>query len=142
MFKEHNNLPKPEINSDKTDFVSKIKDNKKVKEVKKAASKVNNAVNMVNTGKQFLNQPLLPNEPSISKDKLWVKQPTSKIFNADSIPESAIVGINRVVKLDIHVEGKPIKYCKHCEYTEYPFLDGWHQIERNSYVQSFIDNNA
>lgn len=118
MFKEHNNLPKPEINSDKTDFVSKIKDNKKVKEVKKAASKVNNAVNMVNTGKQFLNQPLLPNEPSISKDKLWVKQPTSKIFNADSIPESAIVGINRVVKLDIHVEGKPIKYFKHFSLTQ------------------------
>ncbi|MDR6486516.1 hypothetical protein J2799_001001 [Chryseobacterium vietnamense] len=118
MFKEQNNLPKPEIDSDETDFVSKIKDNKKVKEVKKAASKVNNAVNMVNTGKQFLNQPLLPNEPSISKDKLWVKQPTSKIFNADSIPESAIVGINRVVKLDIHVEGKSIKYFKHFSLTQ------------------------
>ncbi|CAH0207503.1 phage baseplate assembly protein V [Chryseobacterium sp. Bi04] len=118
MFKEQNNLPKPEIDSDKTGFVNKIQENKKIKEVKKVASKVNNAVNVVNTGKQFLNQPLLPNEPSITKGKLWAKQPTSRIFNADSIPESAIAGINRVVKLDIHVEGKPIKYFKHFKLTQ------------------------
>ena len=44
--------------------------------------------------------------------------------------------------INMEIQGKPIKYCKHCKYTEYLFLDGWHQIERNSYVQSFIDNNS
>ena len=118
MFQEQNNFPKPEIGSEKKDFVKKIKENKKIKEVKKAASNATNTAQVVNTGKQFLNQPLLPNEPAIIKEKLWAKQPTSGIFNADSIPESAIAGINRVVKLDIHVEGKPVQYFKHFKLTQ------------------------
>ena len=42
MFKEQNNLPKPEIDPDKTSFVNKIQENKKIKKAKKASSKVNN----------------------------------------------------------------------------------------------------
>ncbi|PUV24401.1 type VI secretion system Vgr family protein [Sphingobacterium athyrii] len=71
------------------------------------------ANNITATGKQFLNQPLLPNTPTTIKEKVWAKQPTSKIFNASGIPENAIAGINRVVRLDIHVEGVQIKHFKH-----------------------------
>jgi type VI secretion system secreted protein VgrG len=50
-----------------------------------------------------------------NKKSLWSKQPTSKIFNAPGIAENAISGINRVVKLEIFVEGTEIKYFKHFE---------------------------
>ena len=113
MFQEQNDLPKPGIDSNKTDFVNKEEAN--IKEVNKAVSQ---AKNFASTGKQFLNQPLLPNEPTIIQDKVWAKQPTSKIFNAEGIHENAIAGINRVVRLDIHVEGKPIKYFKHFKLTQ------------------------
>lgn len=115
MFQEQNDLPKPGIDSNKTDFVNKIQEKVKIQEARKAISEVKN---VVNTGKQFLNQPLLPNEPTIIRDKVWAKQPTSKIFNAEGIPENAIAGINRVVRLDIHVEGKPITYFKHFKMTQ------------------------
>ncbi|REC61876.1 Vgr family protein [Chryseobacterium pennae] len=52
------------------------------------------------------------------QNKIWAQQPTSKIFNAQAIPENAIAGINRVVRLDIHVEGKQIKYFKHFKLTQ------------------------
>lgn len=48
-----------------------------------------------------------------NKKSLWSNQPTSKIFNAPGIAENAISGINRVVKLEIFVEGTEIKYFKH-----------------------------
>nr|WP_228452301.1 phage baseplate assembly protein V [Chryseobacterium sp. c4a] len=60
-----------------------------------------------------MNQPLIPTAPTVVQNRVWAQQPTSKIFNAQAIPENAIAGINRVVRLDIHVEGKPIKYFKH-----------------------------
>ena len=115
MFQEGKNLPKPGVDSVKTDFASKIQEKANIQEVKKIASKVKNSVN---TGKQFLNQPLVPTQPTIVQEKVWAKQPTSKIFNAQAIPESDIVGINRVVRLDIHVEGKPIKYFKHFKLSQ------------------------
>jgi len=76
------------------------------------------AKNIADTGKQFLNQPLLPNDPTIIKEKVWAKQPTSKIFNAAGIPENAIAGINRIVKLDIVVDGKVVKYFKHFKLSQ------------------------
>ncbi|MGU3375206.1 type VI secretion system Vgr family protein [Chryseobacterium sp. M5A1_1a] len=109
MFQEQNDLPKPGMDSDKIGSIDKIQ------EVSKTVSQVKNGADI---GKQFLNQPLLPNEPTITKDKVWAKQPTSKIFNAEGIPDNAIAGINRVVRLDIHVEGKPIKYFKHFKLTQ------------------------
>ncbi|WP_353145524.1 phage baseplate assembly protein V [Chryseobacterium sp.] len=115
MFKEQEGLPNPGINPDKTDWADKIKKETKSAEAGKIVSKVNN---VVNTGNQILNQPLLPNEPSIIEEKVWSKQPTSKIFNAESIVQNAIAGINRVVRLDIHVEGTPIKYFKHFKLTQ------------------------
>jgi len=51
--------------------------------------------------------------PSGNEQKMWAQQPTSKIHNAAAIPTSEILGINRVVKLDIVIEGKEIQHFKH-----------------------------
>ncbi|MCS3868597.1 hypothetical protein J3D55_001513 [Chryseobacterium ginsenosidimutans] len=61
----------------------------------------------------LMNQNLQPNSPTLVEDKVWSQQPTSKIHNANTIPENQIQGINRVVKLDIVVEGKTLKHFKH-----------------------------
>ncbi|WP_294307423.1 phage baseplate assembly protein V [uncultured Chryseobacterium sp.] len=65
------------------------------------------------TSGMLLNQKLQPNTPDLVENKVWSQQPTSKIHNAKAIPESQIHGINRVVKLDIVVEGKTIVHFKH-----------------------------
>lgn len=115
MFKDDKKLPKQGIYSEKPDFVNSIKEKVNIPEVQNVTSQVKN---MANTGKQILNQPLLPNESTIIQDKVWSKQPTSKIYKAETIPSNAIAGINRVVKLDIHVEGSQIKYFKHFKLTQ------------------------
>jgi type VI secretion system secreted protein VgrG len=61
----------------------------------------------------LMNQKLQPNTPSLVEEKVWSQQPTSKIHNANAIPENQIQGINRVVKLDIVIEGKAVKHFKH-----------------------------
>ncbi|WP_262151736.1 type VI secretion system Vgr family protein [Chryseobacterium foetidum] len=61
----------------------------------------------------FMNQPLLPENKAVANDKLWSNQPTSKILNAGSISTSQILGINRVVKLEVVVEGYTIAHFKH-----------------------------
>ena len=54
------------------------------------------------------------NKDKITVDKeLWVQQPTSKIYNAKSIVENQILGINRVVKLKVIIEGKVIPHFKY-----------------------------
>ena len=115
MFKDDKKLSKTGIHSDKPDFVDSIKEKVNIPDIQNASSQVKN---IANTGKQILNQPLLPNESTIIKEKVWSKQPTSKIYKAETIPSNAIAGINRVVKLDIHVEGTPIKYFKHFKLTQ------------------------
>jgi len=70
------------------------------------------------TSGMLLNQKLQPNAPTLVEDKVWSQQPTSKIHNAKAIPASQIQGINRVVKLDIVVEGKPVKHFKHFSLTQ------------------------
>ncbi|MBV8327734.1 MAG: Vgr family protein [Chryseobacterium sp.] len=67
----------------------------------------------VKDGVMFMNNTLAPNQTSVVNDKIWTNQPTSRIHNAASIPSNQIQGINRVVKLDIVVEGKIIKHFKH-----------------------------
>ncbi|MDR6156507.1 type VI secretion system secreted protein VgrG [Chryseobacterium sp. SLBN-27] len=91
--------------------------------VNKAAEKLQEKTKMSNvqayngivqsTSGMLLNQKLQPNAPTLVEDKVWSQQPTSKIYNANAIPESQIQGINRVVKLDIVVEGKTVKHFKH-----------------------------
>ncbi|GEM_PF-6677089 len=38
------------------------------------------------SSKMFMNQTMVPNNPSITENKVWSKQPTSKIHNAQAIP--------------------------------------------------------
>ncbi|WP_312076427.1 phage baseplate assembly protein V [Chryseobacterium sp.] len=61
----------------------------------------------------FMNQKIQPEAPLSVDNKLWANQPSSKILNADSIPTSQMLGINRVVKLEIVIEGKTVKHFKH-----------------------------
>lgn len=50
---------------------------------------------------------------TVVEDGLWRNQPTSKIFNAANIAAQQILGINRVVKLRLIVEGQSIQHFKH-----------------------------
>lgn len=70
-------------------------------------------VSSVQNANMFMNQTVVPNNPSIIENKVWAKQPTSKIHNAEAIPESFISGINRVVKLDVVIEGQIVNHFKH-----------------------------
>lgn len=85
--------------------------------VKKATQKLAQAqayTGMVQgSSAMLMNEKLQPNIPTLVDNKVWTQQPTSKIHNAKAIPESQIQGINRVVKLDIVVEGKTVKHFKH-----------------------------
>ncbi|SMC95843.1 type VI secretion system Vgr family protein [Chryseobacterium sp. YR221] len=110
MFKPEENFPKKGIDSPHKDILSKVKESVDISDPQKMVSEVKN---FTHSGNQLLNKTILPNTPSIVEEKLWVKQPTSKIFNAQNIPENAIAGINRVVKLEIFIEGKEIKFFKH-----------------------------
>ena len=99
----------------------KLKDAAKENIAKKTDAKLNKTgdqvKNTVKTEQQgaemFMNQTFVPNNPSIVENKVWARQPTSKIHNAEAIPQSIIAGINRVVKLDIVIEGQMIKHFKH-----------------------------
>lgn len=82
--------------------------------IKKSAKNAQEIYSGASQGSQmFMNQTMVPNNPSIIENKVWSKQPTSKIHNAQAIPESIIAGINRVVMLDIVIEGQLIKHFKH-----------------------------
>lgn len=107
-----------------TKVENKKSDIKVIKEnaVKNAEEKVTKAGQQAISSAQganlFMNQTQVPNNPSIIGDKVWAKQPTSKIHNAEAIPESFIAGINRVVKLDVVIEGQIIKHFKHFKLTQ------------------------
>lgn len=115
--------PKNDIKGGKEQLKKAAKQNiteKAETKLNKTGDKVNKAVK---TGQQgisavqgtdmFMNQTFVPNNPSIVENKVWAKQPTSKIHNAEAIPQSIIAGINRVVKLDIVIEGQMIKHFMH-----------------------------
>lgn len=115
--------PKNDIKGGKEQLKKAAKQNiteKAETKLNKTGDKVNKAIK---TGQQsisaaqgtdmFMNQTFVPNNPSIVENKVWAKQPTSKIHNAEAIPQSIIAGINRVVKLDVVIEGQIIKHFKH-----------------------------
>ncbi|GEN71258.1 type VI secretion system Vgr family protein [Chryseobacterium lathyri] len=110
MFQEDKDLSHTGKYSDKMNYENEFKKNVNVENLTNDAVKVKDAIS---SGKQMFNKPITPNVAEISNEKIWSNQPTSKIYNAQAIPENAIAGINRVVKLDIHVEGKQIKHFKH-----------------------------
>lgn len=115
--------PKNDIKGGKEQLKKAAKQNiteKAETKLNKTGDKVNKAIK---AGQQsisaaqgtdmFMNQTFVPNNPSIVENKVWAKQPTSKIHNAEAIPQSIIAGINRVVKLDVVIEGQIIKHFKH-----------------------------
>lgn len=117
MFQDNKSI---KVDNQKSD-IKAVKENT----VKNAEGKVNKVtktgqqiVSSVQGANMFMNQTQVPNNPSIVGDKVWAKQPTSKIHNAEAIPESFIAGINRVVKLDVVIEGKIIKHFKHFKLTQ------------------------
>ncbi|AZA76240.1 Vgr family protein [Chryseobacterium sp. G0186] len=116
MFQEEEkNFPKNGKNSNKTNIADKTQE---LAGNPASEKNVPPPQNGSDTGNYFMNQPLVPNNPTISQDKVWSKQPTSKIFNAQGIPENDIAGINRVVRLEIFVEGDPVKFFKHFKLTQ------------------------
>lgn len=90
------------------DGVSEIKDASFSKITEKLSSK-----NVQSPSETFMNQNMQSNNPFTVGDKVWSNQPTSKIHNALAIATNQILGINRVVKLEVIVEGKVIQHFKH-----------------------------
>lgn len=91
--------------------------NKTNEKVQKSAQKISKAQSYAgvaqNSSAMFMNQNMQSSNPITSEGKVWAKQPTSKIHNAPAISTNQILGINRVVKLDIVIEGKQILHFKH-----------------------------
>ena len=82
--------------------------------IQKLNTEITEPVNgMVQKSDLFMNQITQTNNPLVVEEKTWANQPTSKIHNALAIATSQILGINRVVKLDLVIEGKEIKHFKH-----------------------------
>lgn len=92
--------------------------NKADEKIKKVAKAGQQSLNAAQGADMFMNQTFVPNNPSIVDNKVWAKQPTSKIHNAEAIAESFIAGINRVVKLDVIIEGQIIRHFKHFKLTQ------------------------
>ncbi|AYZ12078.1 Vgr family protein [Chryseobacterium arthrosphaerae] len=119
MFKD-NKPAKPQ--APKVPDTEDLKDAAVSKTINKADQKINQAKSYAeaaqNSSMKFMNQSMQRNTPMTTDGKLWSNQPTSKIHNASSIPTSQILGINRVVKLEIVVEGKLIPHFKHFSLTQ------------------------
>ncbi|MGN7863982.1 type VI secretion system Vgr family protein [Chryseobacterium sp. 22458] len=119
MFKD-NKPAKPQ--APKIPDTENLKDTGVSKTINKADQKINQAKSYAETAQNssmmFMNQSMQRNTPMTTDGKLWSNQPTSKIHNASSIPTSQILGINRVVKLEIVVEGKLIPHFKHFSLTQ------------------------
>ena len=82
--------------------------------IKNINSKISEPINgAAQKSNMFMNQMAQTNNPAVIEEKVWANQPTSKIHNALAIATSQVLGINRVVKLDLIIEGKEIKHFKH-----------------------------
>ncbi|ROH91268.1 Vgr family protein [Chryseobacterium cucumeris] len=120
--------PKNEINAGKQQLKNTVQENvtkkaegklnKADEKVKKVAKAGQQSLNVAQGADMFMNQTFVPNNPSIVDNKVWAKQPTSKIHNAEAIAQSFIAGINRVVKLDVVIEGQIIKHFKHFKLSQ------------------------
>jgi len=120
--------PKNEIKAGKEQLKNTVQENvtkkaagklnKADEKIKKVAKAGQQSLNAAQGADMFMNQTFVPNNPSIVDNKVWAKQPTSKIHNAEAIAESFIAGINRVVKLDVIIEGQIIRHFKHFKLTQ------------------------
>lgn len=88
------------------------------KNLQKAKDSVVEKIDSKMSTKTVMNQSSTPGISPMNDQKVWAQQPTSKIHNAAAIPTSEILGINRVVKLDIVIEGKEIQHFKHFKLTQ------------------------
>ena len=125
MFQD--NTTKPQLSNDLGNATAK---NIKEKVSAKATGKVSENIQKVNTeitepvngmvqkSDLFMNQVTQTNNPLVVEEKTWANQPTSKIHNALAIATSQILGINRVVKLDLVIEGTEIKHFKHFKLSQ------------------------
>ncbi|KQS92071.1 phage baseplate assembly protein V [Chryseobacterium sp. Leaf394] len=124
MFQDHN-IPKPKgsENLKNPDSFKALQDVAQNEITGKAGEKLDNANQKISKAKNiagsaqsatgmFSNQLIPSNKNLTVSDKLWANQPTSKILNANAIPTSQILGINRVVKLEVVIEGKEITHFK------------------------------
>jgi type VI secretion system secreted protein VgrG len=79
----------------------------KLKKVNDISNQAKDYLNMV------MNNPIIHSAKQYVDQDLWGNQPTSRIYNSKKIPESDVLGINRVVKLVLVIEGKIIDFFKH-----------------------------
>ena len=114
MFQDNkpNNTKAPANIKDSATTQAASKAGEKVQKANQNISQVQDVATQIGSG-MFMNQYVLSNNPIKINDKLWANQPTSKILNANAISTSQILGINRVVKLEIIIEGKQIQHFKH-----------------------------
>lgn len=120
MF-QNNNSEKMQTSKDSATSQMVNKANEKAQKtggkIKEAGEKISQAQSLSgtvqNSSTMFMNQNMQSNNALTTEGKVWAKQPTSKIHNATAIPTSQILGINRVVKLDVIIEGKQIQHFKH-----------------------------
>lgn len=117
MFQDNNFTQKPDSVKSKSlpDF-DNIKDGvtqKVVDNAKENLQKASQTFNQAHSSAMFMNQTVQSNSSITTQGKTWANQPTSKIYNSAAIVANQILGINRVVKLDIIVEGTIIAHFKH-----------------------------
>ncbi len=89
--------PENDVKGSKEKLKNGVKENiaqKTDAKLKKTGEKVKNTVqagqqgiSTVQGADMFMNQTFVPNNPSIVENKVWAKQPTSKIHNAEAIPK-------------------------------------------------------
>lgn len=121
MFQDNKTTKRQTPKEVKSSSVKEVVTEKAVKKtnekVQKSAQKVSKTQSYAgvaqNSSAMFMNQNMQSNTPITSEGKVWAKQPTSKIHNAPAISTNQILGINRVVELDIVIEGKQISHFKH-----------------------------
>ncbi|WP_407402920.1 type VI secretion system Vgr family protein [Chryseobacterium sp.] len=121
MFQDNNTTQKanagksknvPEVENLK-DTVAANTSNLAQKKLNEASDSLSKLGSVATSSSMFMNQPIQSNTPYITEGKAWAPQPTSKIHNAAAIVANQILGINRVVKLDVIVEGTMIPHFKH-----------------------------
>lgn len=95
-----------------------VKQEKFLDEAKKNIQDAKENVLKKTDTQSIMNQVSTSGTSPMNEQKVWAQQPTSKIHNAAAIPTSEILGINRVVKLDIVIEGKEIQHFKHFKLTQ------------------------
>ena len=120
MFQDNTKSQNPSLNGESTGAQNLSEQatsnivNKASNKIQQAQSSVQSFSKLPDSGQgKFMNQLSQGSNSSLVNDKLWSQQPTSKIYNVAAIAANQILGINRVVKLDLVIEGQQITHFKH-----------------------------